>query len=49
LLRTWVQSNLGGTRTTDDFVALAAQVAGRDLGPFFATWLFAPTVPAKFP
>jgi aminopeptidase N len=49
LLRTWVQSNLGHTRTTDDFVALASEVAGRDLGPFFATWLTADTVPTTFP
>jgi aminopeptidase N len=49
VLRTWVQSNLGQSRTTEDFVALASKVAGRDLGPFFATWLYAATLPATFP
>jgi aminopeptidase N len=49
LLRTWVQSNLGQVRTTEDFVALAEKVAGRDLTTFFASWLQATKVPTTFP
>jgi aminopeptidase N len=49
LLRTWVQSNLGQVRTTEDFEALATKVAGRDLTEFFATWLDATKPPRAFP
>jgi aminopeptidase N len=49
LLRTWVSENSGESRTTDDFVALANKVAGQDLTEFFATWLYADTLPARFP
>ncbi|HEX2785836.1 MAG TPA: M1 family metallopeptidase [Ilumatobacteraceae bacterium] len=49
LLRRWVADNSGTSRTTQDFVALANEVAGRDLTQFFATWLYADTVPTSFP
>ncbi|MEY2416550.1 MAG: hypothetical protein QOH53_1884 [Ilumatobacteraceae bacterium] len=49
LLRTWVSENSGQSRTTDDFVALANKVAGQDLTEFFDTWLYADTLPAKYP
>jgi aminopeptidase N len=49
LLRTWVQSNLGQVRTTEDFVTLASKVAGRDLTSFFATWLYAAPPPTAYP
>lgn len=49
LLRTWVADNSGQSRTTDDFVALANKIAGRDLTGFFATWLYADQLPAAFP
>lgn len=49
LLRRWVADNSGSSRTTTDFVALANQVAGQDLTEFFATWLYADTVPTAFP
>jgi aminopeptidase N len=49
LLRRWVADNNGSARTTADFVALAGQVAGKDLTEFFATWLYADTVPTAFP
>ncbi|MEA3185170.1 MAG: hypothetical protein QOJ74_1647 [Ilumatobacteraceae bacterium] len=49
LLRRWVSDNSGTARTTDDFVALASTVAGRDLTEFFATWLYADTLPATLP
>ncbi|HEY0521462.1 MAG TPA: M1 family metallopeptidase [Ilumatobacteraceae bacterium] len=49
LLRRWVADNKGSSRTTEDFVALANRVSGMDLTKFFATWLYADTLPAAFP
>jgi aminopeptidase N len=49
LLRRWVAENNGTSRTTEDFVATANSVAGRDLTEFFATWLYADTLPASYP
>ncbi|MET0146581.1 MAG: M1 family aminopeptidase [Ilumatobacteraceae bacterium] len=49
LLQQWVADNDGTSRSTDDFIALAETVAGRDLDQFFADWLFAPALPAAFP
>jgi aminopeptidase N len=49
LLRRWVTDNNGASRTTEEFVALANEVAGQDLTAFFATWLYADNVPATFP
>ena len=39
LLRTWADRHRHGTVTTEMFVALAAEVAGRDLGDVFDPWL----------
>ena len=39
MLRTWADLHRHGTVTTQMFVALAAEVAGRDLGEVFDTWL----------
>jgi aminopeptidase N len=49
LLKRWVADNNGQSRTTQDFVSLANQVAGRDLTEFFKTWLYSETVPTTFP
>ena len=49
LLRRWVADNLGESRHTEDFVALASEVAGTDLTAFFDEWLFAEVVPDEFP
>ncbi|HYI62361.1 MAG TPA: M1 family metallopeptidase [Acidimicrobiales bacterium] len=49
LLRRWVAENAGTSRATEDFVALAEEVAGRDLADFFATWLEAEVPPSRFP
>lgn len=49
LLREWVTDNTGQSRSTDDFVVLANKVAGQDLTKFFATWLYADTLPGAFP
>jgi aminopeptidase N len=49
ILRRWVADNNGQSRTTDDFVALAEQVAGRSLDEWQAEWLDAAALPAQFP
>ena len=49
LLRRWVADNNGTSRTTEDFVRLANEVAGQDLTEFFATWLYADVLPTTFP
>jgi aminopeptidase N len=49
LLRRWVADNNGQSRTTEQFVSLASEVAGRDLTEFFDTWLYADTPPDTFP
>ena len=47
LLRRWVGDNAGGNASTEDFVAMAEQVSGRDLDGFFAVWLSGTTRPAR--
>ncbi|MCU1367746.1 MAG: peptidase family protein, partial [Ilumatobacteraceae bacterium] len=49
ILRTWVQSNLGQSRTSADFIALSSKVAGKDLTSFFDGWLYATDLPDAFP
>jgi aminopeptidase N len=49
LLQRWVADNDGTSRSTEDFTALATELAERDLTAFFATWLFASTVPPTYP
>lgn len=49
LLQRWVADNDGASRTTEDFIALAEEVAGTDLDAFFEAWLYAPSVPAAYP
>lgn len=48
-LRRWAAENNGASRTTDDFVALAEEVAGRSLTDLFDAWLYADQVPSTFP
>ncbi|MCX5526979.1 M1 family metallopeptidase [Streptomyces bobili] len=40
LERTWLIDHRDGTAGTADFVRLAGQVSGRDLGSFFQHWLY---------
>ena len=47
--RRWVAENNGESRTTEDFIALADEVAGTSLTDFFDTWLYADTPPSAFP
>jgi aminopeptidase N len=41
ILRTFVARHAHGNAGTDDLVAVASEVAGRDLGPFVRAWLSA--------
>ena len=40
LLREWPQRNAGCVVTTADYIALASEIAGRDLGAFLNAWLY---------
>ena len=44
-LRTYYARFLHGNVTTADFIAVAEEVSGRDLGVFFDAWLYDPKVP----
>ncbi len=46
ILREWVDRYGGGSASTEQFVALSSEIAGRDLADFFSSWLFDDTVPA---
>jgi aminopeptidase N len=46
LLREWVSRHRYGSATTDDFIALADEVAQRSLGEFFKGWLYDVALPA---
>jgi aminopeptidase N len=43
--RTWLSTYEGRSASTDDFIALASRVAGRDLGPFLRAWVYGTTTP----
>jgi len=45
VLQQWAADNGGGNATTDDFIALAEEVSGEDLGDFFDEWLYGEGVP----
>nr|WP_221383198.1 M1 family metallopeptidase [Actinoplanes polyasparticus] len=45
LERAWPSVNRGRSASTDDFITLASQVAGRDLKPFLTAWLYGTTTP----
>jgi aminopeptidase N len=47
ILRTWVEQHRGSTATTDEFIELAGQIAGRPLDDLFAAWLFRTSRPAR--
>jgi aminopeptidase N len=49
ILRQWVARYNGRSATSDDFRSLAAEAAGRDLGPFFDDWLSSPDPPDSYP
>ncbi len=45
ILRRWARTQAGGNVTTDQFIALAERISGKDLGDFFDTWLYTPSKP----
>ena len=45
-LRTYAQRFSNGNATTEDFISLAEEVAGRDLGDLFTTWLYDEQIPS---
>ncbi|MGH8828356.1 MAG: M1 family metallopeptidase [Jiangellaceae bacterium] len=45
----WASEQSGGNGTTDEFIALAEDVAGTDLGALFDLWLFTAGKPALTP
>jgi aminopeptidase N len=45
LERAWVGEHRDDTVTTDDFVALASEISGRDLAGFFRDWLYGEKTP----
>ncbi|MFE9138364.1 M1 family metallopeptidase [Streptomyces sp. NPDC007355] len=46
LERRWVADHRDGTATTADFIALASEIAGRDLTAFLRAWLYEAKTPA---
>jgi peptidase M1-like protein len=46
ILQTWASAYAGDTVSSDDFIALAECLSGRDLGALFDAWLFTPSKPA---
>jgi len=48
LLRTWAAQHRHGNVTTAQFIALAEQVSGTDLGHFFDVWLYRPDKPTSW-
>jgi aminopeptidase N len=47
LLTTWTSQYRNANAGTDDFIAAAEKVSGRDLQGFFRTWLYGTTKPAR--
>jgi aminopeptidase N len=46
ILRSWAQIHRNGNVTTEEFIAHAERVSGRDLGALFTAWLYTPSKPA---
>ena len=44
----WAQDHQYGNVTTPEFIALAEQQSGMDLGAFFQTWLYTPGKPSSW-
>ena len=48
ILHTWAQDHQYGNVTTAEFIALAEQQSGMDLGAFFQTWLYTSGKPSSW-
>jgi aminopeptidase N len=46
ILRTWAQSRAGDNVTTEQFIAHAERVSGRQLDALFEAWIYTPSKPA---
>jgi aminopeptidase N len=46
ILQGWAKMRAGGTGTTDDFIALAEHLSGKNLDSLFAAWLYGTTRPS---
>ena len=46
ILRTYAERFRYGNANTADFIAVAEEVGGQDLGAFFDTWLYTEEIPA---
>jgi aminopeptidase N len=46
IMKTYNERYGDGNASTDEFIALAQEVSGQDLGSFFEQWLFSNTMPA---
>jgi aminopeptidase N len=46
ILRTYTERYRYGNASTADFIAVAEEVSGQDLGEFFDAWLYAEDIPA---
>jgi aminopeptidase N len=45
ILKTYYSRYAGGNATTDDFIAVAEEVSGKDLKQFFDDWLYSGNLP----
>ena len=45
VLQQWQATQAGGNGTTGEFIALAEQISGQELGDLFHEWLFTKTKP----
>ena len=48
LMRTWATQHRHGNVTTAEFIDLAEQLSGQDLGQFFDVWLYQPDKPTSW-
>jgi aminopeptidase N len=46
ILRSWARLHRNGNVTTEEFIALAERISGRDLDGLFSAWLYTPSKPA---
>ena len=49
ILPAFYQRHANGSATTEDFIATAEEISGRDLSSWAETWLYGSTIPADFP
>ena len=45
ILKTYFERYKDGNATTDDFIAVAEEVSGKDLTKFFDSWLYSEKIP----